>query len=92
MHASSATVARNRSHATLSFVPVMSPRPPLTSSLRARSTAITVYTSGTVASFTTLASHMDCGEDRWKTFLSRNSHEAATSELYTPHPGSIVTK
>jgi hypothetical protein len=92
MHAASDTVASNRSHATLSFVPVRSPRSPRTSSLRAHSTAITAYTSGTVASFTTLASRMDCGADRWKTFHSLNSHEAATSEFDTTHPGSIVAK
>lgn len=92
MHAASDPVSSKRSRAMLSFVPVRSSRSPLTSSLLGRSTAITAYTSATVASFTTLASRMDCGVDRWRTFLSRSSHEAATSEFDAMRPGSILAK
>ena len=92
MHAASDSVPSKRSRATLFLVPVRSPQSPLTSSLLARSTAITAYTSATVASFTTLASRMDGGADRWRTFLSRNSHEAATSDFDAMRPGSILAK
>ena len=92
MHAAFVTLARNLSHGTRSFVPVRNLHSPLTSSRLARSTAITAYASGAVASFITPASRIGCGADRWRTFLSRNSHEVATSEFDTTHPGSIVAR
>lgn len=92
MHAASDPVSSKRSRVTLSFVQVKSPQSPLTSSLLARSTAITAYTSATVASFTTPASRRDCGADRWRTFLSRSSHKAAASEFDAMRPSSILAK
>ena len=92
MHAASDSVASNRLQVTPSFVPMKSHHSPLTWSRLTRSTAITAYTSDTAASFTTPASRMASGADPWRTFLLRNSHEAATSEFDGTRRSSILGK
>lgn len=64
----------------------------LTSPLLAVSTSITASISAMAASFTTPSSHMDFDPGLWKTFLWKNSREAAASRSDTPLPGLIVAK
>jgi hypothetical protein len=78
--------------ATRCFVPARNPRSPLTLSLRARSTAITAYTSAAVASSTTPALRTDFGADRWRTFLSSVSLEAAAFGFDPTRQGSIAAR
>ena len=92
MHAASDSVASRRSQLTRSFVPEKSRRSPLTWSRLARSTVITAYTSGAVASSTTPVLRMALDAGRWRTYLSRNSHEAAKSEFDATHASSILAK
>lgn len=79
-------------HATPCSDLARNPRLAPTLSLRAHSTAITAYTSAVGASFTMPASHMDCGADRWRTFLSNVSLEAAAFGFDATRRGSIAAK
>ena len=55
-------------------------------------TAITAFTSATVASFITAGWPADRGAGRWKTFLSNISLTAAASGFDVIGHASIVTK
>lgn len=79
-------------HARRSFAAARNHGSPHTWSRLARCTAITAYTSETVASFTTRVSSTDFGTDRWRRFLSTISLEAAASGFDTSRRGSIATK
>jgi hypothetical protein len=79
-------------HATSSFVPATSHRSAPILSLLARSTAITAYTSAAGALSTTRASRTDFGTDRWRTFLSIFSREAAAFGFDAKRRGSIAGK
>ena len=58
----------------------------------ARYTRITASTLATGASFTTPASHMDGGADRWRTFLSSVSPMATASGSEVNGAASILAK
>lgn len=79
-------------YATPCYVPARNPRSPRTLLLRARSTAITAYTSAAAASFTTPVSRTDCGADRWKKFLSSVSLEAAAFGFDPRLRGSMTAR
>jgi hypothetical protein len=79
-------------YATSRYAPARNPRSPLTWSLRARSTAITAYTSAPAASFTTPGSRTDSGADRWRKFLSSVSLEAAAFGYDAALRGSMTVR
>jgi hypothetical protein len=79
-------------YVTSCYAPARNPRSPLTLSLRARSTAITAYTSAAAASFTTPGSPTDSGADRWRKFLSNVSQEAAAFGFDPMLRGSMTAR
>jgi hypothetical protein len=78
--------------ATLCFDLAKNHRLPLTLSHRVLCTAITAYTSAADASSTTPDLRTAFGADRWRTFLSHVSREAATFGFDPRQQGSIAAR
>ena len=92
MQSSVNAVTSGSPHAIRSSVLAQNLRSPLISSPHARSTAIMVSTSATVASFITVGLAMDYAADRWKRFLSNTSRGAMASGFDMIGHASIVAK